>query len=565
MTNFIFAKCMSISIYKSPSGTSNILAFNRPGGTQKTQLNTSVPGSVVGYSYISGINGATSLTIDAGSNLYATGFANPTVFPQSIGSYPQPYNIPYPAFSGTGPCITKYDKNGNILGLSRSINSTTNAVSSAVDAGSNVYVLLSVVANATLYGISPYSTTSSGPTPSVSVLFIKYSPSGSVLGYTSVSSPATNAWSKIAVDAGSNVYVSGRYISTSALPVYNIGNPPTSSGISLPPTNPVAGFQASWPVILKWSATGSFLGYSVVRIYAGITLGGSSSGLTIAFDASSNVYWSGLYTSNIFCNVNSISSTEPTVNNYSLNTTGSSAAPYGNAFVINFNSSGSVLRFTEIGQTYLFGRSPAINFIKLSRSGNVYMNASVSYPTAGSAIQQFGLANPGGASPTYLPVSAVIMPTTNINGGCVLLCYNSSTGSVLGAACHTATSSANAFEIDANDNMYQQVYYANIAISLVNIDGSASGFSIAASGQTNNNVLVKFNPGGQVVAFSTMYNTNGNQGSMVADLNYLYYFGRFNTVANPGTSNVTSISTNPVIYATLPSSGISIVLEKWKL
>ena len=316
---------------------------------------------------------------------------------------------------------------------------------------------------------------------------------------------------------------------------------------------------AFWPYLLKYGQDGTFLGYTVIRCQNGALAAVNQFPSSLTADSSGNIFWAGTVASNIFCNVNSISTTEPVSNIYSLNrsvaaSTVITGSAQSNAFVIQFGPDGTVNKFTEWGASGSYARSVA-----LSSTGGIYVSgqgvASSSY------IPNFGLQNPGGTSPTYLTQSGI----TFTSGRSTVLLYYNSSGIVQGISQHP-TATPGAITIDKNNYIYQLLFSINSSILLYNIGNTSSGLTIPATGQAKNIHIVKFNPSGVVVGYTTI--PNGQilySTGLHSDTNFVYLTNIFQ---NPGgVSNVGSISSTPVLYAQLPTSSgrSSAIIVKWAL
>jgi hypothetical protein len=443
------------------------------------------------------------------------------------------------------------------------------------DSGANVFVAISRTNNTGLQSIYNISGGYAAPvrtSQNLNYNIFKYSPDGALLMWGGGSS--INANSRVLdleVDSGSNVYITGFYSSTTGWPVYNITNPPTLALPLMPNSITPSNSSGSWwPYILKYSKDGTFLGYSIIRCQNGDIstiwpTGGMNNSLKA--DTGGNIYWSGQMSSNTFCNVNSISISEPVTNVYSLNrtvsaTTNPTSVTQSNAFVIQFGPSGGVARFTEFGSAQTTGAAYACS-VSLSSTGEIYVSGAVA-SSSGGLLPNFGLQNPGGASPSYLPKSAISAVNSRANN--ILLYYDSS-GVLQGVAQHGVTLvSPGSIKIDKNNYIYQCIYSAaNQDIILYNIGNTTSGLSVPKNGRAQNTIIVKFNSSGNVVGYTRSPSTTTDGSGLYSDSNYIYFTCPYTKTAVQF-SNVSSIANPPVLYAELPTvTAASPYMVKWAL
>lgn len=176
---------------------------------------------------------------------------------------------------------------------------------------------------------------------------VKYNPSGTVQWAARQGSAGIVTAYAIAVDSDRNVYVGGRY-QTSTLTVYNAGTSGTAFATTLPNSGSDDVFVA------KYNESGA------VQWCARL----ESTGIEIAFgmttDSSGNVYIGGRYASTL---------TARSSNGVAFATTIAATGSTANSFLAKYNSSGSVQWLTRLN-------SPAqiiVNGISSDSSGNIYV------------------------------------------------------------------------------------------------------------------------------------------------------------------------------------------------
>jgi hypothetical protein len=575
--NSVLTSSQIQTIY-SQAGNSSIGTISRFfGGAGPSQFSIVTPGSVLAYSYLfSTVNMfGQSVGVDNGSNVYfgfQTAVLSATMFPNSLQKVPDPYYSFFPTGGNNGAILLKYNKLGKLVGMMKTSPSNQSILAIRTDSGSNTYVTVSGPIGGAwnaydIDGSNPNLNAQSVPSQTN---ILKYSPAGKLIGWGGGMLGSAGLISSVALDSGSNVFICGYYRNAATSSIYNIGATNTVGG-TLPSsvTPATAGAGGFWPTLFKWSPGGTFLGYSIIRgqnTNAACASAGSSP--TLSPDNSGNMYWGGIIGSNVYCNVNSISTTEPTTNSYSLNTTQASATPTingSNAFVIQFGPSGSVIKFVEIGYgpNSSGGRTTSATGIGVSSSGNVYVNGNFS--GTGNFLN-FGLADPKTGS--FLSASSVSSVSTITPGSAYLLCYNSS-GVVQSVTQHMADTiqlTPAPFIIDKNDSMYQFFSYGNVTFTLYNLGQTSSGITVPLPGIVNNYCLVKYNSAGNVVGFSVINGTNANLPfNMAVDPSGVYLNCRFIN-ATGGIANVNAISSSVSFFANLPTiTGQGAAMIKWSL
>ena len=566
----------NILCYNSPSGTSNILAFNTPGGTQNSFMSPSVSGAVLAYSYLYSNTSIfpNAISADPGGNVYVGGqlatLTAPT-FPNSIDPRPAPHYSFFPSGSA-GAFLLKYNKFGKMVGFLSAPGAT--AVSQIViDAQSNVYISMTLNTTLNIGDLDPTNpvtntqTIVGGGTPVGCI--IKYSPTGKLIASGGMNCTGTPG---LSLDAGSNVYVVCTVRNNARQNVYNIANPATLSGFSIVPTlysgGPAIG--VFWNYLLKFSPTGTYLGYTVIPMTVNSTTG--SGYLRVTPDATGNIYVGGTISSNIYGNVNSISTSDPSANLYSLNRSANPPTVAGtgsNAFVVQFGPSGQVVKFVELGSAKgtFDVRAQGFGGLVISSSGNIYTHSTLACQVGTTPLYNFGLADPKTGS--FLTASAVTAPAvTDANGSAMLVTHNSSGVPQTVNVYTTLRSFAQRLAIDTNDSIYQYFSTSSTlgSYTLLDLNNTSSTITVPAVTGTNNH-LIKYNSGQSAVGFSLMRSVNTNSQSLFADKSGAYFVWRFTNFPG-GLANVCPISTTEVVYTPLPALNTGIqatAIVAWSL
>ena len=175
----------------------------------------------------------------------------------------------------------------------------------------------------------------------------------SSVSYSTVVGNATDSGRGIAVDSGGNIYITGEYRSTIAVPIYTFGTAPALTGVSMP--SPVINDA----FVIKWNANGTLAGYSTI---AG---SGNDVGYSIAVDSSQNIYITGSYSAGIGGVAIKTFGTSPALTGVSMPGT-----TISDAFVIKWNANGTLAGYSTIA-----GNGNDIgNSIAIDSSRNIYIN-----------------------------------------------------------------------------------------------------------------------------------------------------------------------------------------------
>src|SRR5208283_4936851 len=310
-------------------------------------------GSALVYSAYPGASVASGIAVDAAGNAYITGWTG-AGFPTTPGAFQTAYG------GGTFDAfVAKLNPTGSALVYATYLGGPNEdlGIGIAVDSAGNAYVTGDAEAGFPLMNpLQPYDR-GSGYTAFVT----KLNPAGSGLVYsTFLGGSVYDFGAGIAADSAGNAYVTGRTAS-SDFPV-TPGSFQTTFGGSLD------------AFVAKINPTGSTLVYSTY-------LGGSSSdmGVGIAVDGGGNAYVTGSTCSTDFPTMNPLQSTYG----------GGSCFPLGDAFVSEFNPTGSTLVYS----TYLGGSGGSSGSgIALDSADNVYVTgpAGADFPVTPGAFQTSG-------------------------------------------------------------------------------------------------------------------------------------------------------------------------------
>jgi len=212
------------------------------GGPFVTKLDPT--GSALVYStYLGNSAGASAIAVDANGNAYVTGGTYSTNFPTTAGAFQTTYAGGYTGYSTGDAFVTKLDPTGSALVYSTYLGGSDGADSGngiAVDADGNAHV--TGTTNSTNFPTTPdaFQLTYAGGYDVYTfrdAFVTKLDPTGSTLVYsTYLGGNSVDSTRGIAVDAGSNIYVTG---ST------NSGNFPTTPGAFQPIGHTGAGYSSN--------------------------------------------------------------------------------------------------------------------------------------------------------------------------------------------------------------------------------------------------------------------------------------------------------------------------------
>jgi hypothetical protein len=359
---------------------------------------------------------------------------------------------------------------------------------------------------------TPYQSSNGGYANGASNVFIaKFTPDGSALVYSTylggngVGPGQGDVGTAIAVDSSGEVYLTGLTFSS---------NFPTLNAYQA--TNHAAANGLSTPFVTKLNADGSALIFSTY-------LGGSSdidsidqgdSGQGIAVDSAGDVYVVGITYSVDF----------PVTAGAFQETNNGVSADFNNsnAFITKLNPSGDALLYsTYLGGSGIIGSSTNPNryyfgdgasSIALDSAGNAYLTgiaSSTDFPVTTSAYQTTNHAanthssnafvtkvNPSGSGlvySTYLGGSSVANPSERCE-----FCQNGDAGSGI------------AVGPDGSAYVSGGTYSADFPTTA----GAFQSMNNAAANQASNAFVVKLNPAGTALDYSTLLGGTGSQGDV---------------------------------------------------
>ena len=328
----------------------------------------------------------------------------------------------------------------------------------AVDSSGNVYAIgYYEISTLTLYNKDG---TAFGTTLSNSgyndTFIAKYFANGNVDWATKISGTSNDYGRGIAVDSSGNIYVTGRY-NSSTLTFYN------ADGTAFGTTLSGSGYDT---FIAKYNTNG------VVQWVGRVSGTSSEDGRSISVDSSGNVYITGNYESTTLTFYNA--------DGTAFGTTLPRTSYYMDVFIAKYNTSGVVQWVARVAGS----DNDFANDISVDSSGNVYIIGNYSSTTL-----------------TLYNADGTAFGTTLTNSGsysndAFIAKYNTS-GVVQWAARVAGTSSdeGQGISVDSNGNVYVTGFYSSSTLTLYNADGTAFGTTLSRTGNND--------------AFIAKYNTNG--------------------------------------------------------
>jgi hypothetical protein len=352
-------------------------------------------GTLAGYSIIDGNSSdlGYDIAVDSSQNIYITGQYTSTVTVpiKTFGTAPTSTGVSMPITTGSDVFVIKWLANGSLAGYSN-IKGTGNDAgrSIAVDSSQNIYITGDYISTATVllntFGTAPTSTGVSMPiTTGSDVFVIKWLANGTLAGYSNIKGSTADNGYGIVVDSSQNIYIIGRYTSTTTVPINTFGTAPTASGVSLPIS------LGQDILVIKWNGSnGTLAGYSTIRGT------GTDIGYGIAVDSSQNIYVTGSYGSTGTVPINTFG-TAPTASGVSM-----PASVGTDMFVIKWNANGSLAGYSTIG-----GNSSDVGYGIAVASSQIYVTGQYTSTTT-VPINTFGTA------PTSTGVSLPISVGTDM-------------------------------------------------------------------------------------------------------------------------------------------------------
>ena len=407
---------------------------------------------------------------------------------------------------GNDAFIVKYSSNVNPLWVA-SISSSDNEIGNgiAIDGSGNVYVACQGgVATVTAFNAdgTAFGTTLANSGAGDAVL-AKYDTNGTVLWVARIATTGSDIAFAIATDTSGNVYVTGRH--TGAATVFNANG---TSTISIAHTGSGDAF------IVKYNTSG--VAQWGTRATAGLS---QDTGFSVATDDSGNVYVAGAYAGTV--NI---------VNGNGTNAGSLTDTGLGDAFIVKYNTTGTVQWFTKIASTALdiaYG-------IDADGPGNVYVVGQ-----CGTTSVSTTAFNAGGSSFT---------PTLPSSGGgdVFIVKYNTSGAVQWVAKLGTNSTTADigfAVAVDNSGNVYVTGQNPG-TMTAFNANGTA--FATTTVGFVTDAFVVKYDTNGTVLWIASISTTPGSNdigyGITTDDSGNVYVVGQ------GGNGDVVATSSNGVNF-----------------
>ena len=512
---------LGVNVCSFANTTSNLTSYYLPTNTANAIfiIKYSPLGSPLLFTAMSGTGACQgqAISLDSGSNVIVSGYYTSTgtvaINNLALNNTLQASTYTLPSASAGGFFILKYNSTGTLVSFTAFSGSGLCAGTGlAIDFGSNAYVS-GYYTSTTPLALSNLALTSSLQTASMffpitttsAPFLLKFSPSGNVVNYTTLlNTTAASQGLAVAVEPGSNVYFTGYYNSSGAplisnLAVYNYSFPSSSTAASY---------------IVKYSPT------SAIQASTSLLGTGACQGQAVTYDAGSNIYVTGYYTTTGTSAVNLLTYNSVSQSSgYTL-----PAASAQGAYIVKYSPSGSPLLFTAITGT---GACQGLG-LSLDAGSNLYVTGS--YISTGT-VQVSNL-----ALNSSLVNSGFTFPAASA-GGAFLLKYSALTGNITsftsfsGSGLFTGTGLA----CDAGSNVLMSGYYVNTNTTL--LANLALNSSLAFSpyvfpiASVQNPFLVRFSPGGTIVNYTTLPSSVASQGLAVANTvsSNVYFTGYYNS------------------------------------
>ena len=398
----------------------------------------------------------------------------------------------------------------------------------SMSVGANIYVEFDIPASSTRSISQDLFPLVGGTAGSQCFLGASFSGKSARPLYSTIKGTGTDRGYGIAVDSSRNIYVTGQYTSTTAVPINTFGNAPTASGMSLPVASGTDMF------VIKWNASGTVAGYTTIQGT------GTDIGSGIAVDSSQRIYVIGQYNSTTAVPINTFG-TAPSSSGMSLPvTTGT------DTFVIKWNADGTVAGYSTLnGNSRVLG-----NGIAVDSSQNIYVIGE--YATGITVpIKTFGTA------PTS---SGMSLPISTLSEDVFVIKWNAS-GTVAGYSTidNTSNKVGRSIAVDSSQNIYvsgQYISTTNVPINTFGTAPSSSGISLPIPLTTTSAdmFVIKWNAAGTVAGYSTIRGTGTDIGFGIAvdSSQNIYVTGQYTSSVAPGTVPINTFGTAP------SSSGISL-------
>ena len=492
----------------------------------------------------SGPSQGLSISVDSGSNLYVTGnyISSSAISISNLAqnSTMQASGLTLPSVTASGTFLLKYSAvTGNIISFTGLTGSgQCSGMGVQCDAGSNVLLtgfytsswtplLYTLSLNSTLQysGFSFPASTSTTQNPYT----MRFSPSGSILNYTTLPCTGSSIGISVASTPTSNIYYTGYYNSSSIIPLYPMG-----TSLLLPSSSAAGTFITKTSLITTSNSTA----------VSNIVGTGACQGQAVTYDAGSNIYVTGYYTSTGTSNVSLMTYSSNVINSgYTL-----PAASAQGAYIVKYSPTGSPLLFTALTGT---GACQGLG-ISVDAGSNLYVTGS--YISSGT-VQVSNL-----ALNSSLVNSGFTLPAASVAAVFVLK-YSAASGNIVSFTNLTGTSASagTGLACDAGSNAHVVGYYLNSGTSTVNnlalnSTPQSSGFTLPASTQ-NAAFIIKYAPSGSAFSFTNLTGSGSCRGLAVATTTSNIYFTGFYT--NSGTSVVSNLALNSTMLSsgqTLPAA-----------
>lgn len=318
--------------FKSSSITFGSITLNNVSSSTDDMFITKydLSGNVLWAKKAGGSNGdfGLSVSVDDSGYVYVSGYFKSSSI--TFGSYT--LNNPGSPF-GTA-FLVKYDGLGNVVWAKSSSNSPSSDTFQSVitDSKGNVYVTGHFQSSSITFGTT--TLTNSG-SPNMEPIVVKYDNLGNVVWAKSGSGTNHDRCYDVSVDTSGNVYITGIFESASV----TFGNVTLSN----------SSFQYEDVFVVKYDELGTVLWAK--------SAGGSHEdfGFSVSVDNNENLYLAG------YSRSSSIT--------FGSNTLANSGTPYGDLFIVKYNSLGNVL-WAKKGLNTL--SSDAFNSAYADNAGNIY-------------------------------------------------------------------------------------------------------------------------------------------------------------------------------------------------
>jgi hypothetical protein len=272
-----------------------------------------------------------SVAVDSSNNLYITGQYQSTSLvnlQDASGNTQTPSLVTLPAVSNSAAVIMKYKSNGQAQWATYfDGTSFDRGQSIALDSSNNIYItgVYSSTTIITLQNVSGNTQTPSLvklPVSGSSAAFlVKYNLSGQVQWATYIDGAGNEIGYSIGINPSNNIYITGRYASSSITLRNASGNGQTLSSVSLPSSSGIGSV-----FLVKYNSSGQVQWATYLYSYTGYS---------ILIDSSNNLYLTGQYTSSSVITLQNASGNTQSPSSITLP---AAASPNSAAFLVKYNS-----------------------------------------------------------------------------------------------------------------------------------------------------------------------------------------------------------------------------------